>query len=141
MESKLDEFDPYLHDMRYPPLSLVPEIVERFQLSSDEEGRHWKRPGGAVPVAICESWRERGRSREESPDRHGDRIFASIGFLRQVCATLERSMILTVRIRRLDGTRSSDDSPSAYSMPAWCKAFIFDANGTLKDSAANHQLG
>lgn len=141
VESKLDEFDPYLNEMSYPPLALDPEIVARFHLSSDEENRNWKLAGESLPVSVCESWHECGRSREGSPNRHGDRIFASISFLRQICSTLERSMIVTVKIRRLDGSRSSDESPSAYGMPASCKAFIFDAHGILKDTRTNHQLG
>jgi len=138
----LDAADPHAGEINYPPYRIGNSIIKQLGLSVDLEKRKWFMADRTEESLVCELWSTpRGEDKEETP-KHGIRMSASLEFLKQLCATLERELIIEVQIeRRLHRsshyTRSDDDGeyPAANS-----KVYILSADGKLRDTGTCYQL-
>ena len=138
----LDAADPHAGKIDYPPYRIGDSIIKQLEISVDLEQRKWFMAGKTEESLVCELWSTpRGEDKEEPP-KHGIRMSASLEFLKKLCATLERELIIEVQIeRRLRRssyyTRSDDDGeyPAANS-----KVYILSADGKLRDTGTCHQL-
>ena len=134
----LDNADPHAGQVDYPPYRIGDSITKRLGLSVDLEQRKWFIADRTEESLICKLW---STLKEESP-KHGIRMSASLEFLKQLCATLERELIIEVQIeRRLRRpsyyTRSDDDRK--YSPPS-SKIYILSADGKLRHTGTCHQF-
>jgi hypothetical protein len=139
---RLDNFDPYACEIPYPPIDVGEKLCTVFSLSADSERREWRSANSQVPALICQLWSQKDIDERDEPFRAGNRISASINFLKSLCAKLNKALVLEVRIRRdrHKGRYYRRDEEEVY-VPDSHKIFIFSANGLLKDSTTNHQLG
>ncbi len=138
----LDAADPHAGKIDYPPYRIGNSIIKQLEISVDLEQRKWFMAGKTEESLVCELWSTPKGEDKEEPPKHGIRMSASLEFLKQLCATLERQLIIEVQIeRRLRRssyyTRSDDDGeyPAANS-----KVYILSADGKLRDTSACYQL-
>lgn len=135
-EKRLDEFDPYSGDISYPPHQIGESFVEKFGLMSDLEQREWYFSNETRPSLICELWSEKISGYKDDPTRHGNRLTASLTFLKKLCSDLELDLIIEVQIRRNYLSKSYNRRQNdgiEYPLP-YCKIYILSANGTLKEA-------
>ena len=141
-EKRLDEFDPYSDDISYPPYQIGESFVEQFGLTSDVEQRKWYLPNETKASLICELWSEKTSKYKDDPPRHGNRLTASLAFLKKLCSDLKLELIIQVKIERnylskSYNSRKNDDI--GYQFP-YCKIYILSENGTLRDARTSYQL-
>lgn len=140
-DSRLDEFDLHANKLDYPVRKVEAHVVHEFGLTSDPEDRFWWQPGHPNPVMIAEAWSEGERDDRYSGQRRGQRVFASVEFVKSLCKRYGRSLALLVRIHRYVSKDSSYDDDGFSWLPASHKVFIFTEDGLLRDSTTNYQLG
>lgn len=141
-ERRLDEFDPYAGDIYYPSYQIGQSFVEKFGLISDLEQREWYLPNETKASLISELWSEKISGYKDDPTRHGNRLTASLAFLKKLCSDLELDLIIQVQIKRSYLSKSYNSRKNdgiEYPLP-YCKIYILSSNGTLKDTRTSYQL-
>jgi hypothetical protein len=141
---RLDEFDPFASKIAYPPYQVGASIVEKLGLSVDTEQREWFLPKTEKLALVCELWSTNKPREDEEPLRRGQRISASLEFLKNLCATEKCEIIFKVQInRRFDYgsysyTRNKDGNEYR---PPLTKIYILSADGKLRDTETRYQIG
>lgn len=138
----IDVADPHAGKINYPPYKIADSIVERLRLSVDLEQRNWYMPNTSEESLVCDLWKLSDKYNQEEVPRHGIRMSASLEFLKILCSTLDRDLIVEVQIQRRFCrssyyTRSNDDGE--YSTPN-SKIYILSADGKLRDTGTCYQL-
>jgi len=140
-DTGIDEFDPHAGEISYPPYSVGESFVKQFGLSCDKFEREWYLPGIAQASLATEIWSLKRRTERERFFRSGNRMHASLEFLKKFCNTLKYELILKIEIQRREHrsyyTRSGDESK--YKSPHF-KIYIFSADGILRDTKTKYQL-
>jgi hypothetical protein len=136
---ELDQFDPYADEIDYPPYSLGSTIAEKLGLSTDPDGKTWQIAHSAAVALSCETWSSHREGRDEEPDQSGMRLKAKFSFLKELCTTLGYDLIFDVGIKR-DISYRYDREKREYAKPQH-KIFILSADGKLRTTGANYQLG
>lgn len=137
----LESFDPHANKLSYPVRAVCKSVAEHLGLSTDIEKRRWRLAGDNSEVIVCEAWSDpviRGRS---SRHRFGERVFASVGFLKKLCATFDRELVVSVYIHRYEEREHDADETGFSYLPSSRKAFILSKNGILRDTTKDHHLG
>lgn len=141
-DKRLDAADPHAGEIDYPPYRIGNSIIERLGLSVDLKQRKWFMPDTAKESLVCELWSLSERGDKEEPPRYGIRMSASLEFLKVLCSTLERELIIEVQIKRCfhrsSYYRRSDDDRE-YSTPN-SKVYILSADGKLRNTRTCYQL-
>ncbi len=135
----MDQFDPYADEIDYPPYSLGSTIAEKLGLSADPDGKTWQIAQSADVALSCETWSSHREGRDEEPDQSGMRLKAKLSFLKELCSTLGFDLIFDVSIKR-DISYRYDREKREYAKPQH-KIFILSADGKLRTTGANYQLG
>lgn len=138
----IDVADPHAGKINYPPYKIADSIVERLGLSVDLEQRNWYMPNTAEESLVCELWNLSEKENREDSPRHGKRMIASLEFLKVLCSTLERQLIIEVQIERRfcrSSYYSRSDDDGGYSPPN-SKLYILSADGKLRDTRTCYQL-
>lgn len=135
----LDEADPYTNDIAYPPYSLGRDIVKYLGLTSSNDDRQWHINDTNKISLICETWSSYKQDKNEEPDQSGIKLKASLSFLKQLCKTLDCDIILDVGINR-EVYYKYDRENREYTKPQH-KIFILSADGRLKTTGSDYQLG
>ncbi len=136
---ELDQFDPYADEIDYPPYSLGITISEKLGLSPDPDGKTWQIAHSAEVALSCETWSSNREGRDEEPDQSGMRLKAKLSFLKELCSTLGCELIFDIGIKR-DINYRYDREKREYAKPLH-KIFILSADGKLRTTGANYQLG
>jgi hypothetical protein len=139
----LDSADPHAGGINYPPYKIGNSIVERLGLSVDLEQRNWYMSNTEEKSLVCELWNLPEKENKEELPRNGIRIIASLEFLKLLCSTLERELIIEVQIERRfrrSSYYSRSDDNGRYSPPN-TKLYILSADGKLRDTRTCYQLG
>ncbi|MNT02789.1 hypothetical protein D3C72_1372970 [compost metagenome] len=139
VSKELDEFDPYADNIDYPPYSLGSTIAEKLGLSPDPDGKTWQIAHSTEIALSCETWSSHREGRDEEPDQSGMRLKAKLSFLKGLCSTLGCDLIFDVGIKR-DISYRYDREKREYAKPLH-KIFILSADGKLRTTGANYQLG
>lgn len=139
----LDSADPHAGRINYPPYKIGNSIVERLGLSVDLEQRNWYMSNTEEKSLVCELWNLPEKENKEELPRNGIRMIASLEFLKLLCSTLERELIIEVQIERRfrrSSYHSRSDDNGRYSPPN-TKLYILSADGKLRDTRTCYQLG
>ena len=143
MENReIDRFDPHGGDISYPPFKVAETIAKRLGLTSDPEYREWLLSDKGTPALICKLWgEERRRRRDDETTKSGHQLRASLGFLKYLCATLQKDLIVEVRVGR-NYTRHyrRKDDEGIYAQPK-NKIFLLTKEGILRDTEKSYPLG
>lgn len=135
----LDQFDPYADQINYPPYSLGSTIAEKLGLSADPDGKTWKIDNSTELAMYCETWRSLRERRDEETDQSGMRMKAKLSFLKELCSTLDYEIIFDVGIKREINYRYNREKREYVKSQH--KIFILSADGKLRTTGANYQLG
>jgi hypothetical protein len=142
-DPRMDRMDPFARGITYPALRVGSTYAKRLKLTTDVEGREWRRGKRGDLVAQAELWSEkeyRDRRRRENPSRYGSRLVTSPALLRELCKATKRHLLFSVSIDRKNdrgyGTRFPD-----YGVPASHQIFILSADGWLRDPKKDYRLG
>lgn len=137
----LDEFDPHSAKVDYPPYSIGGSIVEQMKLSSDLEKREWKLPEEENTSVVCEIWTPMYNNHEDDLVRHGNRLAASLSFLKKLCMEYQSDLIIEIQISRRFRQKSyMRGGESDEYKPPLSKVFIFSADGRLRDKETYYEL-
>jgi hypothetical protein len=138
-DPKLDQFDPLARRIKYPPRRLTKEVASALGLTSDAEGRCWVH-SGRVEV-IDEIWGDEDIMHEEQPYRWGERMNASVVFLKRLCRTLAKDLLIKVEISRNRPRHyeTYSEDREGYIPPSH-NVFVLSASGFLSDGRTQHKL-
>ncbi|MGM0881391.1 MAG: ATP-binding protein [Bacillota bacterium] len=141
ISQRRDEFDPHSAKVDYPPYSIGGSIVEQMKLSSDLEKREWKLPQEENASVVCEIWAPMYDDHEDDLVRHGNRLTASLSFLKKLCLEYQCDLIIEVQIRRSFRQKSHmRGGESDEYKPPFNKILIFSADGRLRDTETYYEL-
>lgn len=138
---EIDRFDPQGGDISYPPFKVGETIAQQLGLTSDLEYREWYLPGRETPALICKLWGEaKIRRHDDETTKSGHQFRSSLGFLKHLCATLQKDLIIEVRVGR-NYTRHyrRKDDEGTYAQPK-TKIFLFTKEGILRDTGKSYPL-
>jgi hypothetical protein len=94
----IDELDPLAGDFAYPPHTPGKVIIEQFGLVSDIEQREWRLTDLDQAVLMTELWGDKPPEGRDIATPYGARIIGSFSFLKDLCASLNRDLIIKVEI-------------------------------------------
>jgi len=140
-DNRLDEYDPHAGQIAFPPYQVGQSIVDQLGLSVDSEQRKWFLPATDKASIRCELWRTNQPRQDEEPLRHGNRLSASLTFLKNLCLILECELIFSVKINRRFKHKSymRNEDETRYT-PPYSKIYILSADGKLRDTETHYQL-
>lgn len=136
----IDEFDPYAAKLQYPPYEIGDLISEKLSLLVDSEKRKWKFFKEEKESTICEIWSQMHINNEE-PTRYGNRLKASLSFLKKLCLEFQCELIIEVQIKR--NVKESYDmwkGESSEYKPPINKIFILSKDGKLRDTERYYEF-
>lgn len=137
----LDELDPLSGKIPFPPYQLGDNILKETNISMDSEMREWFLPNANKESILAEIWSTESM-RNDEPLRNGNRISASLDFLKYLCAVMKADMIFEVQIRRQVKSTSyvrSDDNRGFQ--PAHSKIYVLSADGGFRDTQGYYEFG
>lgn len=140
-DRRLDEHDPHAGQIAFPPYQVGQSIVEQLDLSVDPEQREWSLPNTSKASILCELWSTNKPGQDEDPLRHGERLSASLAFLKNLCLILECELIFKVQINRRFKHKPymRNEDETGYT-PPYSKIYILSADGKLRDAKTHYQL-
>lgn len=136
----LDEFDPYAGELQYPPYEIGNLISEKLSLLVDSEKRKWRFSEEEKESVICEMWSQMSINNEEST-RYGNRLKASLSFLKKLCLEFQCGLIIEVQIKRnvKENYGMRRGGSSEYKPPV-NKIFILSKDGKLRDTERYYEF-
>lgn len=141
--NRLDDFDPHAGSIRYPPDTIDSRILNRCGIVADQENRVWT-SGDGTEVVVCELWgdyKKRHSNEQEASAREGSRMLASLAFLKTLCQTFDRALIIEVQIQQrfLRSSYRLKENHDGYRPPV-NRVYLLSADGTLRTTATGYQL-
>ncbi|MEA3343226.1 MAG: ATP-binding protein, partial [archaeon] len=139
--NRLDQYDPHAGQIAFPPYQVGESIAEQLGLSFDSEQREWFLPNADKASILGELWSTSKSSLDEDPLRRGERLSASLAFLKNLCLILECELIFEVQINRRFKRKSYMRNEDGIGhTPPHNKFYILSADGKLRDAEAHYQL-
>lgn len=131
--SKLDEYDPWAGDIRYPPPKPARFVCELLQLESDSELRVWRYQAEGTPKDTLWSqvWGSYRSKNDDSEGESGQRLQAPREFVVEFLNKMNMDLVVEVEIERnirRHRYESYKDDGLGY-IPPYARIFIFKANG------------
>lgn len=131
-ERGIDKLDPWAGDIRYPALTLAPNILDGVEMTTDIERRAWRRKTGETnrEVLWSEVWGAIQEDRESDAEQ-GRRLQCAPALLSELLRKLEKDLIVNVEINRRNRRVSygmNRDGEFEYPYP-YFKLFLFRASG------------
>lgn len=141
LDRRLDSFDPYAREIRYPPREIAQNYLALLRLRPDSERRKWHLPNAREPSVVSEVWSDKCADERDKPYRFGERIHASLDVLKTLCVKTRMDLIFEVLIeRRLDRRYSAARTDRMDPVPPSRKIFILSADGILREKQKQFRL-
>ena len=138
ISKKLDEFDPFAGEISYPPYLLGEKIIKVLNLSVSEDGKKWYSNNSSDLSIISSIYASYNSSRDEEPKQLGNRLTASLSFLKQLCNDLKSELIIEIQLgRNKIHRRYMDDHQYKESIS---RIFILSADGKIRSTTESYQL-
>jgi hypothetical protein len=130
----LDKFDKLSGNIYYPMYKVGDLFAKQMNLLPDKLFRNWYKVGNSEPLLKCKTWSYDIAHYGESEQLQGMNLFASLQFLKELCRSERKEMIIEVQIRRFyrESRYSSRSNDSGYAPPKH-KVFILSTEGVLRD--------
>ena len=125
-DREFDGKDHWSGGVHYPPPVPSVEIVELMALETDSDKRVW-RDGAKTPVMSSQMW---GHLDQDNNPEHGERLQASIDFVKNLLGKINQDLIIDVRIeirRRYRRYESRQDNDNKY--PKATKLYLIQSDG------------
>lgn len=131
----LDQTDPFANAIDYPPIALGNQFANIVGLTAQKDNKIWTTVDQKKAL-ISEIWASLGNGRDETPEQSGNRMQASLEFLKVVCAKTNCSIIFEVAVtRELQLGSEKKDNRKRHN-----KIFILSADGELRTTDAHFKL-
>lgn len=136
--NRLDEFDPFAAEIYYPPYQIGKSIAEQFRLSADAEKRQWFVAGNDKTSLLCEIWSSNKSEYDKERWRHGIKLSASLQFLRNLCFSTGKELIIEFQMNRRfkNNYGGSDDG----YQPPFSKIYLLSQDGEIRDERTSYKL-
>ena len=126
-----DGKDNWSGGVHYPPPVPAQETVELMALETDLDKRVW-RDAAMAPVMSSQMWGHSEVSNHDSNPEHGERLRASIDFVKDMLAKINHDLIIEVQIERRRRyrhyeSRQDDDE----QIPTGTKLYLIKAAGSV----------
>lgn len=142
VSKRSDEFDPHSAKVDYPSYSIGDSIVKQMELSSDLEKKEWNLLGEKKSSVVCEAWTPMYNNDDHDTIHRGNRLAASLSFLKKMCIEYHCDLIIEIQIsRRFIQKSYMGVSGSDEYKPPLSKVFILSADGRLRDTETYYELG
>ena len=127
----LDEKDHWAGGVRYPPPIPCDEVVELMSLNSDSDMRVWL-DSEKKPVLSSQAWGHREVVGQDDHHENGERLRATLGFLKKLLSKMYMELVVEVQIERRGrnlgyGSRENDGERIARA----AKIYLFRADGSI----------
>ncbi len=137
----LDKLDKLSGEIYYPVYKVGDLFAKQMKLQPDKQFRNWYKSGNNEPLLKCKTWSYEIANYGESEQLKGMNFFASLKFLKELCKSEKKEMIIEVQIRRfIRESRYSSRNESKYTPPKH-KVFILSMEGGLRDERGNIEIG
>lgn len=138
ISKRLDEFDPFAGEIRFPPYELGTKIIKKLKLSVSDDGKTSYANTSTEPSVINLLYASYNNSRYDESQYLGNRMMATLPFLRQLCNDYKCELIFKVKLRRNQIYRPYiDDNKYKESVS---KIFILSPDGKIRSISECHQL-
>ena len=131
----LDSQDRWSGDIRFPPPMPSHEIVEVMGLETDSDHRFWREKGKAIVMAsqVWGHYDEAKNHQSTNPER-GERLQASLSFLKVILGKLGRDLIIEVQIERRRRHRpyESGVDDGKERIPTKARLYLLRADGKFR---------
>ena len=131
----LDSQDRWAGGISFPPPMPAPYIIDAMGLETDSDWRLWLDREKSVVVA-SQVWGhfDEARRHESSDPERGNRIRASLRFLTKMLATLDRDLIIDVKIDRRRRLRPYESvlGNDKERIPTKTRLYLLGADGQLR---------
>jgi hypothetical protein len=140
-DNRLDKSDRFSGNIDFPPHQLDPLITKKLELLTDTEKRGWFLPNTDKSSLLSKLWSTNKHNSDDDLSRKGERMSASLSFLKKLCWVLECELVFEVEISRhfqyKSYMRSKDEN--GYE-PPHRKVYILSGDGKLRDTETSYQL-
>ncbi len=139
----VDEFDPYAGQLEYPPIKLNREIISELNLIPDYGNNFcWFDADNDKVMLYSQLWSEDKPQRDDSGYcSKGNRLLASLTFLKTLLNTLGMDLAIQVDIRRqLTDTYRNQESYDVRYPPPHRKIYFLSKDGRLRDTRKSFTL-
>ncbi|OYX85552.1 MAG: hypothetical protein B7Y83_04280 [Flavobacteriales bacterium 32-34-25] len=140
ISKRLDEFDAFAGEISYPPYRLGKKIIKKLNLSVSEDDKNWYGKDSTEPSLISLLYASYNGSHDEEPEHIGNRMVASLPFLKQLCSDFKSDLIIKVQIGRNQIYRRYMNTDDHKYKESTSKIFIFSADGKIRSTTESHQL-
>lgn len=133
-DSGVDSKDPWAGKIAYPAPALSPEIAAAMNLSTDREHRTWRQGQHNEAVVTAATWGTFRDKDAEGSEEQGDRVQATLPFIRELLGSLDMEMIVSVEIERRHGYRryESQSDDEKKPIPQSTRIFLIKADGRIR---------
>ena len=141
IRTRVDEFDPYSGSIRYPAIKIQEDLKSLFNLVSNDKNCSWEEADAKKVVLLTPIWSEDKLERDDSGYlSKGNRLQASLSFLKTMLDTLNTELIIQIDInRQLTSRYRRDEDDVGYTSP-YRKVYILSKDGRLRDTSSSFSL-
>lgn len=126
----LDEKDRWSGGVNYPPPVPVAEIVDLMAIETDLDKRVWC-DGMKTPVMSSQVWGHlEARNEDNNPER-GERLQASMNFMKDMLGRLKQDLIIEVQIVRCRRYRHYESQQDDERIPTATKLYLIKVDGSV----------
>jgi hypothetical protein len=126
----LDKKDHWAGGVRYPPPVPAAEIVDLMALETDLDKRVWH-DGAETPVIFSQMWGHLEVRNEDNNLERGERLQASLIFIKDMLAMLKHDLIVEVQIERRQRYRRYESKHDDERIPAATKLYLIRVDGSI----------
>ena len=138
----VDSLDPHAAKLRYPNYAIAEQVLVELALEVDGEGCYRHTKGDTAPAFLAENWSANEHDGPDKSYRHGRRLLATAGGLRDACIRLGKSLAIAVtlerRVRSEYYERNNEDV--SYTEP-YTKVYLYAPSGKLRDAWESVDIG
>jgi hypothetical protein len=140
MDKGIDQFDPAAKGLTMPFGSVGEQLQSTFSLSTSKSGKSYFSNGNASPSVVSEIYSTDVASYgDEEAAQEGNRIKASLTFLKHLCQQQNSDLIFKMHVSRNLAHRSR--SYNSERNTDNFKIYLLSSDGTIRDANRNYQLG
>lgn len=126
----LDGKDRWSGGIHFPPPIPTGEIVDLMAIETDLDKRVW-RDGTKAPVMSSQVWGYLEERNEDNNPERGERLQASLNFIKDMLGKLTQDMIIEVQIERRRRYRSYESQQDDERIPTATKLYLIKLDGSI----------
>jgi hypothetical protein len=129
-ERGLDGKDRWSGGVHFPPPAPATQIINLMALTTDLDRREW-RDGKNIRVMSSSVWGTLETSNEENNPKRGERMQASLPFVKDMLSKFQQDLIIEVRIDRHRQYRRYESKQDDERIPKATRLYLIKADGSI----------